>query len=81
MFKVLNRTPPIPGTLSQDGKDFLSCCFQRNPAERPSAVQLLDHPFVRNLHDQSVSASSQGISAMTLMVCIKYQVFSAMNEL
>ncbi|KAF3446227.1 hypothetical protein FNV43_RR11406 [Rhamnella rubrinervis] len=67
MFKVLNKTPPIPDTLSPEGKDFLSCCFRRNPAERPSAMKLLEHPFVRNLHDQNVSTSSQAISAMTLM--------------
>ncbi|KAI4316747.1 hypothetical protein L6164_024695 [Bauhinia variegata] len=51
MFKVLHKTPPIPETLSSEGKDFLQQCFLRNPAERPSAAKLLDHAFVRNLHD------------------------------
>ncbi|BBG94973.1 mitogen-activated protein kinase kinase kinase 5 [Prunus dulcis] len=55
MFKVLNTIPDIPETLSAEGKDFLSWCFRRNPAERPSANQLLEHPFVRNPHDQTVS--------------------------
>ncbi|PIN16072.1 MEKK [Handroanthus impetiginosus] len=45
LFKVLRETPPIPETLSADGKDFLQCCFRRNPAERPTASKLLDHPF------------------------------------
>lgn len=81
MFKVLNKTPPIPDTLSPEGKDFLNCCFRRNPAERPSAMMLLEHPFVRNLHDQNVSASSQAISVMTLMVSFKYLVFFAMSDL
>lgn len=48
MFKVLTETPPIPETLSTEGKDFLHCCFQRNPAERPSARMLLEHPFVKS---------------------------------
>lgn len=48
MFKVLNTIPDIPETLSAEGKDFLHLCFRRNPAERPLASKLLEHPFVRN---------------------------------
>ncbi|KAL6880514.1 hypothetical protein ACP4OV_012079 [Aristida adscensionis] len=48
MFKVLHKDPPIPENLSNEGKDFLQCCFKRNPAERPTANELLDHPFIRN---------------------------------
>ncbi|KAM4129580.1 hypothetical protein ACJW30_01G034100 [Castanea mollissima] len=66
MFKVLNRTPPIPETLSSEGKDFLHCCFRRNPAERPTAMKLLEHPFVRNLYDQNVAVSMQAFSAINL---------------
>ncbi|KAK4741812.1 hypothetical protein SAY87_025400 [Trapa incisa] len=53
MFKILTETPPIPKNLSMEGKDFLWRCFQRNPAERPSAALLLEHPFIRNFsfHD------------------------------
>ncbi|KAH6761762.1 mitogen-activated protein kinase kinase kinase 5 [Perilla frutescens var. hirtella] len=46
MFKVLKESPPIPETLSADGKDFLQCCFRRNPTDRPTAMKLLDHRFV-----------------------------------
>ncbi|XP_047067523.1 mitogen-activated protein kinase kinase kinase 5-like [Lolium rigidum] len=48
MFKVLHKDPPIPENLSQEGKGFLQLCFKRNPAERPTATELLDHPFIRN---------------------------------
>ncbi|XP_062188963.1 mitogen-activated protein kinase kinase kinase 5-like [Phragmites australis] len=48
MFKVLHKDPPIPENLSHEGKDFLRCCFKRNPGERPTANELLDHPFIRN---------------------------------
>ncbi|TKY57774.1 Mitogen-activated protein kinase kinase kinase YODA [Spatholobus suberectus] len=54
MFKVLQESPPIPENLSSVGKDFLQQCFQRDPADRPSAAKLLKHPFVQNLHDQDV---------------------------
>lgn len=68
MFKVLHKTPPIPETLSPEGKDFLNFCFRRNPAERPSAAILLDHPFVRNSHDHNVAAATHKFSTMNLMV-------------
>ena len=49
MFKIGNskELPAIPEHLSQDGKDFVWQCLQRNPNHRPSAAQLLDHPFVK----------------------------------
>lgn len=67
MFKVLNKTPPIPETLSPEGKDFLNCCFRRNPADRPSAAMLLEHAFVRNSHDQNVAATTHKSCPMNLM--------------
>ncbi|MBA0836979.1 hypothetical protein Goarm_009166 [Gossypium armourianum] len=66
LFKVLNKTPPVPEALSPEGKDFLRCCFQRNPAERPSAATLLEHPFVRNSADQNGQALMQAFSRMDL---------------
>lgn len=47
MFRALKENPPMPESLSSEGKDFLRCCFRRNPAERPKATALLDHPFVK----------------------------------
>ncbi|XP_078441808.1 protein kinase superfamily protein isoform X2 [Wolffia australiana] len=50
MFKIGNskELPVIPDHLSDEGKDFVRQCLQRNPSNRPTAVQLLAHPFVRN---------------------------------
>lgn len=53
MFRILNGAPPLPQSLSAEGKDFLQLCFQRRPEDRPSASKLLDHPFLRSSHDQS----------------------------
>ncbi|KAG8483048.1 hypothetical protein CXB51_021983 [Gossypium anomalum] len=49
MFKIGNskELPPIPDYLSDEGKDFVRQCLQRNPQHRPTAVQLLGHPFVK----------------------------------
>ncbi|XP_077220752.1 mitogen-activated protein kinase kinase kinase YODA-like isoform X2 [Tasmannia lanceolata] len=50
MFKIGNskELPAIPDHLSDEGKDFVKQCLQRNPIHRPMAAQLLDHPFVKN---------------------------------
>lgn len=51
MFKIGNskELPAIPDHLSDDGKDFVRKCLQRNPSHRPTAIQLLEHPFVKNV--------------------------------
>lgn len=49
IFKIGNSkdTPEIPDHLSNDAKNFIRLCLQRNPALRPTAFQLLEHPFLR----------------------------------
>lgn len=50
MFKIGNskELPAIPDHLSEEGKDFVRQCLQRNPLHRPTAAQLLEHPFIKN---------------------------------
>ncbi|KAK9265363.1 hypothetical protein L1049_003513 [Liquidambar formosana] len=50
MFKIGNskELPAIPDHLSDNGKDFVRKCLQRNPLHRPTASQLLEHSFVKN---------------------------------
>ncbi|XP_042431802.1 mitogen-activated protein kinase kinase kinase 5-like [Zingiber officinale] len=66
MFKVLCKDPPIPETLSSEGKDFLQRCFHRNPAERPTANMLLDHPFLRNANHYNIHGSLQTFAGIKL---------------
>ncbi|XP_028764133.1 mitogen-activated protein kinase kinase kinase 5 isoform X2 [Neltuma alba] len=66
MFKVMRDTPPIPETLSSEGKDFLRCCFKRNPAERSTALALLEHRFLKNAQQPDVSYSVQSHNGINL---------------
>ncbi|KAG1347922.1 mitogen-activated protein kinase kinase kinase 5 [Cocos nucifera] len=66
MFKVLHKDPPIPETLSSEGKDFLQRCFRRNPAERPTANKLLEHPFIRNSHHYNLHGSIEAFPGIKI---------------
>nr|CAD1844757.1 unnamed protein product [Ananas comosus var. bracteatus] len=60
MFKIGNskELPAIPDHLSGECKDFVRQCLQREPSKRPTAAELLQHPFVKNaaLPDKSIAA-------------------------
>ncbi|XP_044483979.1 mitogen-activated protein kinase kinase kinase YODA-like [Mangifera indica] len=50
LFKIGNskELPAIPDHLSDEAKDFVRLCLQRNAACRPTAAMLLEHPFIKN---------------------------------
>ncbi|XP_004972013.3 mitogen-activated protein kinase kinase 5 [Setaria italica] len=39
-------SPQAPRDASPEFKNFISLCLQKNPANRPTALRLLQHPFV-----------------------------------
>ncbi|CAB4273859.1 unnamed protein product [Prunus armeniaca] len=42
----MSQPPEAPPTASREFRHFISCCLQRDPSRRLSAVQLLQHPFI-----------------------------------
>lgn len=51
MMKIVSdeTIPEIPENISDEAKDFLLNCFQRDPACRKSAKELLQHEFLKAL--------------------------------
>jgi len=47
--------PYIPSSLSKQGHDFIKLCLTRNVDARPTAAQLLQHPFVVDTFEGSSS--------------------------
>eukprot|EP00249_Psilotum_nudum_P016019 c25614_g1_i1 orf=305-2899(+) len=77
MFKIgsSREIPDIPEFLSDDGNDFIRSCLQRNPRDRPSAAQLLEHPFLNSITRQVgrsdsqldvLNGSSTGVQALSI---------------
>ncbi|KAL0387187.1 UNVERIFIED_CONTAM: Mitogen-activated protein kinase kinase kinase [Sesamum radiatum] len=67
LFRIgKGELPPIPNTLSRDAKDFILNCLQVNPDNRPTAAQLLEHPFVKKPHSTFQSPVSPHYHAVRL---------------
>ncbi|XP_064639294.1 serine/threonine-protein kinase 26-like isoform X3 [Lineus longissimus] len=42
-----NNPPQLTGNYSKTFKDFVECCLNKDPENRPTAKELLKHPFIR----------------------------------
>ncbi|GMY32950.1 MAPK/ERK kinase kinase 1 [Fagus crenata] len=48
MFKIgKGEAPHVPKSLPKDARNFILWCLQANPEDRPTAAELLDHPFIK----------------------------------
>jgi mitogen-activated protein kinase kinase 4/5 len=57
MFAICySDSPQAPCNASPDFKNFISLCLQKNPVNRPSAMRLLQHPFVAQPQPQPLAA-------------------------
>lgn len=59
LFRIgKGERPHIPSSLSSDAKDFILKCLQVDQSLRPTAAQLLDHPFVKQPFSSSTGFMS-----------------------
>lgn len=63
MFHIVeDDCPPIPAGISEPLKDFFSLCFDKDPAKRPSAELLFEHPWLKkNWGINRVSLTQQSL--------------------
>lgn len=49
LFNIVTKEPPtLKKKFSKEFKDFVKQCLTKQPEDRPSASQLLQHPFVKD---------------------------------
>ncbi|EDO42845.1 predicted protein [Nematostella vectensis] len=69
IFMIPTKPPPTfrdPGQWSEDFKDFVSKCLVKNPEERATATELLQHSFIQGAKQISI-LSSMIQEALTIM--------------
>lgn len=61
MYQIVSSesTPTIPADASEETVSFLRLCLQRNPEQRATLTQLLEHPFTRVSESKTKGKSSK----------------------
>lgn len=59
-MKILdpNKSPVIPSDISSDSQDFILRCLTREYDKRPTAMELMTHPWMVSLSTPSASGGS-----------------------
>eukprot|EP01104_Vermistella_antarctica_P004532 TRINITY_DN1496_c1_g3_i1.p1 TRINITY_DN1496_c1_g3~~TRINITY_DN1496_c1_g3_i1.p1 ORF type:complete len:763 (+),score=229.93 TRINITY_DN1496_c1_g3_i1:219-2507(+) len=60
LFKMAEETPPFPPNLSPECHDFLDKCWQREWKKRPTAKELLNHPFIMKYRYEKLEENEVG---------------------
>eukprot|EP00300_Choanocystis_sp_HF-7_P023826 c25210_g1_i1.p1 GENE.c25210_g1_i1~~c25210_g1_i1.p1 ORF type:complete len:450 (+),score=50.98 c25210_g1_i1:1-1350(+) len=73
LFVIPARPPPTltrPADWSPEFSDFLSTCLRKLPTERPTAAELLNHPFVANTQPgQLQGVVDEMLTSLTNLEC------------
>jgi Ras GTPase-activating-like protein IQGAP2/3 len=58
-----DEMPPFPKDITEDLTDFLKQCFERDPTKRPTAEDLLSHPWIETARERKGGSGSFGKAA------------------
>ena len=72
--------PVIPESLSAAGHDFIRCCLTRDADRRPTASQLLQHPFVTEEWEEKSAAKAEEQAAAAVSACGAMDVSASIRE-
>ncbi|KAI9137204.1 MAP kinase [Paraphysoderma sedebokerense] len=62
---VMGPPPQLPADkFSTDCNEFVNKCLQKDPADRPTYSQLLDHPYLLKYRDVNVDVQSWVVNAL-----------------
>ncbi|OQS07620.1 vacuolar protein sorting-associated protein 35 [Thraustotheca clavata] len=71
IFLIPSRPPPQlsePDKYSPAFSDFIATCLKKNAADRPSAEDLLNHPFIKKDIDRLESIHANGLPVLQELV-------------
>ncbi|CAN6332220.1 unnamed protein product [Urochloa humidicola] len=57
-----DAAPEVPKWLSGDAREFVCRCLARRPADRPTAAELLEHPFLASAGGCEAGTSGKWVS-------------------
>lgn len=56
---------PLPDGISSELTDFLNLCFKKQPEDRPSASELLEHRWLKQMSNESKIAKIMNLKLPT----------------
>lgn len=65
----MGESPEVPDTFSEEGKDFVSHCFEHDTELRWSATELLQHNFCKVASQDDTSTENESPQLDTSNSC------------